>query len=47
VFGTVRSGGVASLTVLSEDVARHPEALRDARCAATVVRGEVLHEAAR
>jgi predicted amidohydrolase YtcJ len=46
-FGTVRSGGVASLTVLSEDVARHPEALRDARCAATVVRGEVLHEAAR
>lgn len=44
-MGTVREGGVASLTLLSEDVAAHPEALADARIAATVVRGRVLHEA--
>ena len=46
-FGAVRTGAVASLTVLSEDVVRHPQALRDARCAATVVRGEILHEVTR
>ncbi|MCE9635930.1 MAG: amidohydrolase [Planctomycetes bacterium] len=42
--GTIRTGALASLTLLSEDVVRHPAALADVRCAATIVRGEVLHE---
>ena len=44
--GAVRTGAFASLTVLSEDVVAHPEALSDAHVAATIVRGSVLHGSA-
>lgn len=44
-MGAVRAGALAHLTVLSEDVARRPEALGETRIAATVSRGVVLHAA--
>lgn len=40
VSGTVATGRIADLTLLSADVVRFPEALADTRVAATVVRGE-------
>jgi predicted amidohydrolase YtcJ len=40
-------GEPANLTLLSEDIAAVPESLADASVAATVVRGEVVFEAAR
>ncbi|MCG3135285.1 MAG: N-substituted formamide deformylase [Planctomycetes bacterium] len=42
-FGAIRRGAVASLTVLSEDVASHAGAVADLGVVATVVRGRVMH----
>jgi predicted amidohydrolase YtcJ len=43
-LGSVRTGAVASLTLLSEDVVARPEALADAGIALSVVRGRVCGE---
>lgn len=44
-LGRIRTGAAGSLTVISEDIVAHPEALGDARIAATVVRGMLVHGA--
>ena len=43
-LGTIRTGRVASFTVLSEDVVRRPKALADTRVALSVVRGSICAE---
>jgi predicted amidohydrolase YtcJ len=45
--GALAVGRVASLTVLSRDVAAHPESLADCAIAATVVHGDVVFERSR
>lgn len=45
--GALRVGSAANLAVLTEDLIVEPASLADCGVAATIVRGEVVHEAAR
>ena len=42
--GALRVGDAANVTLLTEDIAAHPESLADAAVAATIVRGETVFD---